>query len=88
MKFSYRGVNVEDAASMLEVTEREINSLQQGQTKEFRYVRHIPEPMPMSYRQVQSVAATAQPAPRCSLVAGLARLNPVNYYRSAATVKP
>lgn len=38
------GVNTE-AASILEVTEREINSRHSRQSREFPYVRHIPEPI-------------------------------------------
>lgn len=62
MRFSNRDVSAEDAASILEVTEREINNRQQRQTQEFRYVRHIPECTVMSYRQFPSVAAPAKPA--------------------------
>lgn len=64
MKFSYRGVNAEDAASMLEVTECEINSMQQRQTQAFPYVRHIPQPPVISTRQTKSTTVTAKPAPK------------------------
>jgi hypothetical protein len=62
MKFSHRGANYNDALSMLEVTEREIGNMSRGQKREFTYVRHIPEPLPLRNRQFRSVTyCTAQP---------------------------
>jgi hypothetical protein len=62
MKFSHRGANYDDALSMLEVTEREIGNMSRGQKREFTYVRHIPEPLPLRNRQFRSVTyCTAQP---------------------------
>lgn len=56
MKFSYQGVNDEETPAMLEMTERQICRLSQGQNREFPYVRHIPEPLPMTNRQFQGFA--------------------------------
>ena len=70
MKFSHRGANYNDAPSMLEVTEREIGNMCQGQKREFSYVRHIPEPLPLPNRQFRSVTyCTAQPTAAKSTVA-------------------
>lgn len=44
MKLSYRGVNYEVEASMLEVTEGEIGGQYRGQPWRFHYVRHMPKP--------------------------------------------
>jgi hypothetical protein len=44
MKLTNRGSNAQEAASILEVTEREINNMHSRQTKNLSYVRHIPEP--------------------------------------------
>lgn len=54
---SNRGVNAE-TASMLEVTEREINSMHLRQTRELPYVRHIPEPQPISKRLFRPTTAS------------------------------
>jgi len=70
MKFSHRGANYDDALSMLEVTEREIGNMSRGQKREFTYVRHIPEPLPLRNRQFRSVTyCTAQPTASESTVA-------------------
>lgn len=53
MKFSYRGVNDKETTAMLEVTERQICRMSQTQNREFPYVRHIPEPLPITKRQFQ-----------------------------------
>jgi hypothetical protein len=45
MKLSYRGVNYEEARSTLELTDGEIADRFRGQNREFRYLRHIPEPL-------------------------------------------
>lgn len=58
MKLSNRGVNAE-AASILEVTEREINSMHLPQTREFPYVRHIPEPQPITQRKFRPIATNS-----------------------------
>ena len=61
MKFSYGGVNYQDAPSKLEVTEREIGNMYRGQEREFQYLRHIPEPLPLPHRKFRSVTnSTAQ----------------------------
>ena len=54
MKFSYRGVNDQETPAMLEITERQICRMSQGQKREFRYVRHIPEPLPMTKQHFRS----------------------------------
>lgn len=72
MRFFNRGVNAEDAASILEVTEREINHKQQGQSQEFRYVRHMPEPTRLNTRHFQSTTAIAKPPAKSTLAARLA----------------
>jgi hypothetical protein len=70
MKFSYGGVNYQDAPSKLEVTEREIGNMYRGQEREFQYLRHIPEPLPLPQRKFRSVThSTAQPASQRSTVA-------------------
>jgi hypothetical protein len=70
MKFSHRGANYNDAPSMLEVTEREIGNMSRGQKREFPYLRHIPEPLPLPNRQFRSVTyCTAQPTASESTVA-------------------
>ncbi len=56
MKFAYRGVNYEDQPSTLEVTEGEIGGMYRGQNWRFRYVRHIPEPLPTSNLKYRGVA--------------------------------
>lgn len=56
MKLSNWGVNAE-TASTLEVTEREINNMHSRQTREFPYVRHIPEPQPIHQRKFRPSAA-------------------------------
>jgi hypothetical protein len=56
-----RGVNAE-AASMLEVTERDISSMHSRQTREFSYVRHIPEPQQISNRKFRPTATTKNAA--------------------------
>lgn len=69
MKFSYRGVNDEDTTAMLEVTERQICRMSQGQNREFPYVRHIPEPLPIINRQFQGFAyGTTLAAPRIASI--------------------
>ncbi len=55
---SNRGVNAE-TASMLEVTEREINSMHSRQSREFPYIRHIPEPQPINNRKFRPSAANS-----------------------------
>ncbi len=55
MKLSYRGVKYEADRSNLEVTESEVGGLYRGQNWRYRYVRHIPEPVPprdLNYRGV------------------------------------
>jgi hypothetical protein len=56
MKLSYLGVNYKEAPSTLEVTEGEINSMYRGRNRPVGYVRHIPEPLPMTQRQHCGVA--------------------------------
>ena len=62
MKLSYRGVNYAEARSTLELTDAEIANRFQGQNREFRYLRHIPEPLHdrnhrgVSYRGTQPSA--------------------------------
>ncbi len=51
MRLSYRGVNNEDAQSMLEVTENEIGSMYRSQNQQLRYVRHIPDPLQVHDRK-------------------------------------
>jgi len=72
MKFSNRGVHAE--AAMLEMTEPEINSMHCRQTREFPYVRHIPEPQPIRQRNFPPIATT-QSAAKSTLVA-VAPCNP------------
>lgn len=55
---SNRGVNAE-ASSILEVTEREINSMHSRQSREFPYIRHIPEPQPINNRKFRPSAANS-----------------------------
>lgn len=70
MKFCHRGANYNDAPSMLEVTEREIGNMCRGQKREFPYIRHIPEALPLSNRQFRSITyCTAQPTAPESTVA-------------------
>lgn len=54
---SNQGVNAE--AAMLEVTEREINSMHCRQTREFPYVRHIPVPQPIRQRKFPAVTTNS-----------------------------
>jgi hypothetical protein len=62
MKFAYRGVNYEDQPSTLEVTEGEIGGMYRGQNWRFRYVRHIPEPLPTPNLKYRGVAyRTSEP---------------------------
>ena len=62
MKFAYRGVNYEDQPSALEVTEGEIGGMYRGQNWRFRYVRHIPEPLPTPNLKYRAVAyRTSEP---------------------------
>lgn len=62
MKLSYRGVNYAEARSTLELTDAEIANRFRGQNREFRYLRHIPEPLHdrkycgVSYRSAQPSA--------------------------------
>ena len=68
MKLSYQGVNYEDAASTLEVTEGEIAEMFRGNNRQFPYLRHIPEPLHrrdrrhcgISYHPTQSSATEAR----------------------------
>lgn len=66
MKLSYRGVNYEEARSTLELTDGEITDRFRGQNREFRYLRHIPEPLHdrnyrgVSYRTAQSSAVESK----------------------------
>lgn len=67
MKLSYRGVNNEEAPSTMELTDGEIADMFRGKNRQFPYLRHIPEPLPMrdrkypgvSYRPAQSSTAKA-----------------------------
>lgn len=64
MKFSYRDVNDKETTAMLEVTENQICQMSHTQNREFPYVRHIPEPLPMTTRQSLGFAdKTTQAAP-------------------------
>lgn len=57
MRLSYRGINYADAPSTLEVTEGEIASVFRGQNnRQFPYLRHIPEPLPIRDRKFSPVA--------------------------------
>ncbi len=63
MKLSYRGVNNEEALSTLELSEREITDMFRGQNRQFPYLRHIPEPLPMHDRKYRGVSyRSAQPS--------------------------
>lgn len=55
MRLSHRAINYEKALSTLEVTESEICGKYRGETREFRYLRHIPEPLPLVNRQYRDV---------------------------------
>ncbi len=56
MKFSYRGVDYENAHSTLEVTEGEIGGKYRGQSWRFQYLRHIPEPLPVQNLKYRGVS--------------------------------
>lgn len=56
MKLSYRGVNDEEALSTLEQSEREISDMLRGQNRQFPYLRHMPEPLPIRDRKYRGVA--------------------------------
>ena len=58
MKLTNRGINTQEAASTLEVTEREINNMHSRKSKNLPYVRHIPEPQPENYRQFRPIFTT------------------------------
>ncbi len=62
MKLSYLGVNYQEGPSTLEVTEREMGGIYRSQNRQFGYVRHIPEPLPMNDRKYRGIAyRTAKP---------------------------
>lgn len=63
MRLSHRAINYEKALSTLEVTESEICGNHRGETREFRYLRHIPEPLPLANRQYRDVAVPSQTLP-------------------------
>jgi hypothetical protein len=63
MKLSYLGVNYQEGPSTLEVTEREMGGIYRSQNRQFGYVRHIPEPLPMQDRKYRGIAyRNAKPA--------------------------
>ncbi|MFB8791458.1 MAG: hypothetical protein U7123_22125 [Potamolinea sp.] len=57
MRLSHRAINYEKTLSTLEVTESEIGVMHRGETREFRYLRHIPEPLSLVNRQYPHVVA-------------------------------
>lgn len=63
MRLSHRAINYERTLSTLEVTEKEIRSNYRGETREFRYLRHIPEALPLVNRQYSDVAVPSQTLP-------------------------
>lgn len=63
MRLSHRVINYEKALSTLEVTESEICGMHRVETREFRYLRHIPEPLPLVNRQYRDVAVPSQTLP-------------------------
>jgi hypothetical protein len=60
MRLSHRAINYERTLSSLEVTESEICGRHRGETREFRYLRHIPEPLPLVNRQYRDVEHPSQ----------------------------
>lgn len=58
MKLTNRGVNAQEAASILEVTEQEINNMHSRQSQNLPYVRHIPEPQPKSDCRFRPISTT------------------------------
>ncbi|HEY9834286.1 MAG TPA: DUF4278 domain-containing protein [Stenomitos sp.] len=77
MKLSYRGVNYENSTPMLEVMEGDIGGTYRGQNWKSHYLRHIPEPAPVSNLKYRGVAyctgkpavAVSSTAARCTLPA-------------------